>query len=104
MTTRWPPGSTDLSILSLAGAHRGAPDKHTHCCRAAYLGSVMMVMAPMMMVVPVMVMVEAGNYMNGWNKVMMVRAKMMVMAMMVPPMMMVVLHLHQRIFGRNGCG
>lgn len=52
----------------------------------------MVVMAPM--VVPVVVVVEAGNYVNVRNEVMMVAAMMVVM---VAPVMVVILYLHQWI-------
>ncbi len=60
----------------------------------------MVVMAPMMVVVPVVV-VEAGNYVNVRNEVVMVAAMMVVM---VAPVMVVILYLHQWIISGDRRG
>jgi hypothetical protein len=60
----------------------------------------MVVMAPMMVVVVPVVVVEAGNYVNVRNEVMMVAAMMVVVA----PVMVVILYLHQWIIGGDRRG
>jgi hypothetical protein len=62
----------------------------------------MMVMTPMMVVPMVVVMVEARNYVNVRNNVMVMTP--MTMVVMMPPVMVVILHLHQRIICGDRCG